>query len=313
MNRSFPIRLMLALVLTSGFPAHAQRPVFGVYTTSGTVTCVPARGGGSSPVLQHIWLYPGDKLTLSDNISEIVLFDHDTSYVRLKEKGTYKMDQIGKMQHTRVHDSLMIRYLSLVWAENSGSSPAAARSTGAPPNPATGSSAGTPASHYFQNSFPTRVLAPRAGYATSLDSLIFRWHGVSWARKYFLRLRNPDGQLAYDSVIIDTQAVVHFPGRMTAPNSYTWTLDIVGEAGRLQFADSGHIVLVNESAVLPQLPAITADPIGGIAIILQHIEQDESAGCTKQANDYFQQLTADFPMDAALNQLYMEFRRRNYF
>jgi hypothetical protein len=90
-------------------------------------------------------------------------------------------------------------------------------------------------------------------------------------------------------------------------------LDIVGESGRLQFADSNHIVLVNESAIFPQLPLITPDSIGGIAILLQRIEQYENASCTKLANDLFHQLTTDFPQDAALDQLYTEFRNRNYF
>ena len=295
MNGSLAIRLILVLVLFRGFPVHAQRPVFCVYTTSGNVKCSPAHGGGSDPILEHVWLYPGDKLTLADNISEIVLLDRDTSYVRLREKGRYTVEQVAKMPHTRVSDPMMARYITLLWTPSTAGGPI------------------THSTHYFQNSSPAAVLAPRPGYPTSLDSLIFRWHGVSWARKYFLRLRNPDGQLAYDSVIIDTQAVVHFPGRMSAPNSYSWTLDLVGEAGRLQFADSGHLTLVDESAVLPRLPDIIPDSVGGIAIIFQHIEQEENAGCIRRANDYFQQLTGEFPMDAALNELYMEFRRRNYF
>jgi hypothetical protein len=146
-----------------------------------------------------------------------------------------------------------------------------------------------------------------------MDSLIFRWRSVYWARKYFLRLRDPTGRLCYDSVIVDTETVVHFPGRMTAGNTYTWTLDIVGESRRLQFADSNHIVLINDSAVLPRLPPITPDSIGGFAALLQRIEQYENAGCIKEAGELFEQLTTDFPQDPALDQLYFAFRQRNYF
>jgi hypothetical protein len=100
---------------------------------------------------------------------------------------------------------------------------------------------------------------------------------------------------------------------MPAGNSYTWTLDIVGESGRLQFADSNHIVLVNDTAILPHLPPITPDSIGGFAALLQRIEQCENAGCIKEAENLFEQLNADFSLDPALDKLYADFRRRNYF
>jgi hypothetical protein len=100
---------------------------------------------------------------------------------------------------------------------------------------------------------------------------------------------------------------------MTPGNSYTWTLDIVGESGRLQFADSSHIVLVNDTAILTQLPPITPDSIGGFAVLLQRIEQYENAGCIKKAENLFEQLTTDFPQDPALDKLYAAFRQRNYF
>lgn len=310
MNRSFPVCLLFLFFLIRVFPTRAQRPVFGVYLTTGTINCTFTHGGGYSTVFLHSWLYPGDKLTLADDISEIVLFDRDTGYVRLRGKGSYSTDMVRKMQHTRVHDTMIIRYLSLLWLQAPQPAPAESR---------TDARGHTAASQTHRPVIPvtpgstTTVLAPRANYATSLDSLIFRWRNVYWARKYFLRLRNTDGQLCYDGVIVDTQAVVHFPGRMTPGNTYAWTLDIVGESGRLQFADSGHIVLVNESVIFPQLPPVTPDSIGGIAIILQRIEQYENASCIKQANDFFQRLISELPMDAALDQLYTEFRRRNYF
>jgi hypothetical protein len=299
MQHSVTISVLLAGFLTLGHTASSQRPVYGVYLTAGTINCIPAHGP-SRPVLAHSWLHLGDRVTLVDNIAEITLFDHDTSYVRLHGKGTYTMEEIGKMQHARVRDTILIQYLSLSWAEVIQP---------APPIHA----AVTPKHPPASTSTNPLVVAPRPAYATSMDSLIFRWRSIYWARKYFLRLRNPDGRLCYDSVIIDTQAIVHFPGRMTAGNTYTWTLDIVGESGRLQFADSNHIVLVNDSAILPQLPPITPDSIGGFAILLQRIEQYENAGCTKEAENLFEQLTTDFPQDPALDKLYFDFRRRNYF
>jgi|GEM_PF-2565189 hypothetical protein len=345
MQHSVTISLLLAGLLTLGHTASSQRPAYGVYFTAGTINCNPARGA-SRLVLAHSWLHQGDKITLVDNVAEITLFDHDTSYVRLRGKGTYTMDDIGKMQHTRVRDSILIQYLSLSWAEviqpappnraavtpkHSPASTPANTSTSGTLTPTNTNTSGTLASTNTNTSGtlahtsptprastrpsqnPALVIAPRPAYATSMDSLIFRWRNVYWARKYFLRLRNPDGRLCYDTVIIDTQAVVHFPGRMTAGNTYTWTLDIVGESGRLQFADSNHIVLVNDSAILPQLPPITPDSIGGFAVLLQRIEQYENAGCTKEAESLFEQLTTDFPQDPALDKLYFDFRRRNYF
>jgi hypothetical protein len=301
MQHSVTFSLLLAGILTQGLTASSQRPTYGVYFTAGTIKCTPARGP-SRPVLLHDWLREGDKISLADNIAEITLIDHDTCYVRLRGKGTYTMAEIGKIQHTRVLDSILIQYLSLSWAEVI--QPAL-------PNRATGTPRHSP-THAGNPSRPT-ILAPRPGYTTSMDSLIFRWRNVYWARKYFLRLRRPDGRLCYDSVIVDTQAVVHFPGRMTPGNSYTWTLDIVGESGRLQFADSNHIVLVNDSTILPQLPPITPDSIGGFAVLLQRIEQYENAGCIKEAENLFEQLTTDFPQDPALDKLYAAFRQRNYF
>jgi hypothetical protein len=308
MKHSSTIKLFPAIVLTqmitifTAFTARGQWPAFGVYHTAGTIKCVAAHGGATRPLTEHSWLYEGDKLMLLDNIAEIILFDRDTNYIRLHGKGNYTTADIKKIQRSHIRDNITVRYISLLWDElirpgagTQKQKEQIASSTG-------GVVRGL-----------SLVIAPRDGYATSMDSLIFCWHSVSWARKYFLRLRNPDGQLCYDSVIVDTQAVVHFPGRMTAGNYYTWTLDIVGESGRLQFADSNHIVLVNESAILPQLPPITPDSIGGIAVRLQQIEQYENASCTKQANDLFLQLTTDFPEDAALGQLYAAFRQRNYF
>jgi hypothetical protein len=305
MYRSFSIQILLAFFLTQGPIARAQRPLFGVYLATGTIKCTPARGP-SRLISRYDWLYPSDRLSLLDNISQITLFGRDTTYVCLHGKGTYAIDQIKKMQHTCVRDTLLIRYLSLTWAEVIQPVPAASHASTA------------------------LVLAPRANYATSIDSVKFTWHQVSWARKYFLRLRDPDGQLCYDSTLTDTQAVIYFPrsagsaGNIrsagsadntrssgSAGNIYTWTLDLVSQSGRLQFADSNHIVLVNESATLPHLPPILPDSIGGIAIILQQIEQYENAGCTKRAAQLLLQLTADFPQDAALDKMYIDFRRRN--
>lgn len=300
------IYLFLAVILTHGLAARGQQPVFGVYFAAGNIKCVPAHGPPRL-VTQPDWIYEGDKLTLLDNISEITLFDHDTGYIRLRGKGAYSAAEIAKMQHARVHDTMIIRYLSLFWEDVIRPAPRAS----------TAVSHSTPHPQNHPPVVPTRplsiILAPRDSYATSMDSLIFSWHSVSWARKYFLRLRGPDGRLRYDSVLVDSQAVVHFPGRMPAGNSYTWTLDIVGESGRLQFADSSHIVLVDETANLPLLPEVTADFIGGIAALLQQIEQFENAGCIRRADALFQQLTDSFPQDDALDKLYASFRRRNYF
>jgi hypothetical protein len=315
MQHSVTFSLLLAGILTQGLAASSQRPAFGVYYTTGTINCIPARGQ-SRPVLAHSWVYQGEKITLFDDLAELTLFDRDTSYVRLRGKGTYTMEEIGKREHTRVRDSILIQYLALSWAEVIQPPPPSRAAATPKHNSAPTNAANAPGTHATLSrpySNPTSALAPRPGYVTSMDSLIFRWHNVYWARRYFLRLRSPDGRLCFDSVIIDTEAVVHFPGRMPAGNSYTWTLDIVGESGRLQFADSSHIVLVNDTAILPHLPPITPDSIGGFAALLQRIEQCENAGCIKEAENLFEQLTADFTLDPALDKLYADFRRRNYF
>jgi hypothetical protein len=72
-------------------------------------------------------------------------------------------------------------------------------------------------------------------------------------------------------------------------------------------------VLVDETAVLSHLSQVMEDSIGGIAAILQRIEQFENAGCIQRADSLFQQLTNSFPQDDALDKLYESFRRRNYF
>jgi hypothetical protein len=306
MKHPSTIYLLLAAILSQGLAVQGQRPVFGVYFTAGNIKCVPTHGP-SRLVSANSWIYEGEKLTLFDNICEITLFDKDTSYIRLQGKGVYPIAEIEKMQHTRVRDTMIIRYLTLFWEEVIRPAPPAS----------TGVSRSTSHTQNHPTGIPTRplsiILAPRDSYTTSMDSLIFCWHKVSWARKYFLRLRGPDGQLRYDSVLVDTQAVVHFPGRMPVGDSYTWALDIVGESGRLQFADSSHIVLVDETAIIPQLPPVMADSIGGFAVILQRIEQFENAGCIRQADALFQQLTTDFAQDDALDKLYASFRRRNYY
>jgi hypothetical protein len=95
MYRSFSIQILLAFFLTQGPIARAQRPLFGVYLATGTIKCTPARGP-SRLISRYDWLYPGDRLSLLDNISQITLFGRDTTYVCLHGKGTYTIDQIKK-------------------------------------------------------------------------------------------------------------------------------------------------------------------------------------------------------------------------
>jgi hypothetical protein len=289
MNRSLPLNLLLALFLAQDAHAqsavsqgtHAQSPIFGVFFTAGLIDYIPSHGP-TRPLDNHTWLTTNDKLKLADNIAEVILFARDTTYVQLEGKGSYTAAGIAKLPRHTIRDPMMIRYFSFFWP----------------------STISTARSKAF-------IIGPRPGYTTSQDSLIFSWHNVSWARKYFLRLRNGGGDLVYDSVLIDTQAVVHFPGRMPAGYGYNWALDIVGEGGRLQFADSGHVVLIDETKVLPQLPALALDSLGGIAVILEQIEQFENAGCIRQADILFQRLLTNSPMDAALDKLYADFRERN--
>jgi hypothetical protein len=307
MNHSFAFKLFLVLLLTQGLVTSGQSPIYCVYFTTGNIKYTSVRADGVKPAIPHTLLSVGDKLMVLDNISGITLLARDTSYLRLEAKGNYTISQLDKMPRTRITDTIMIQYLSFFWEETSRAQPATI------PTAATGA---TILAARLERPAPRNVsivLGPRPGYSTSFDSLIFRWNNVTWARKYFLRLRNSDGQLCYDSVVADTEAVVHFPGRMPIGNTYSWVLDIVGESGRLQFADSGHIVLVNEFAIIPHLPTIPMDSIGGLAPILERIEQYENAGCIKEAEALFYRLTNDFPSDRALDKLYIAFRRRNYF
>ena len=278
MQHSVTFSLLLAGILTQGLAASSQRPAFGVYYTAGTINCIPARGP-SRPVLAHSWLYQGDKITLLDNlVRNHPLRPRYQLCPASRQRHLYNRGDRKNAAYPRPgHDPHPLSRVIVGRSHPTGASQPRRRH----PKRTALPNAGTPAPHSPALRNPSPVLAPRPGYATSMDSLIFRWHSVYWARKYFLRLRSPDGRLCYDSVLVDTQAVVHFPGRMTAGNSYTWTLDIVGESGRLQFADSNHIVLVNDTAVLPQLPPITPDSIGGFAVLLQRIEQYENAGCIK--------------------------------
>jgi hypothetical protein len=304
-------KLLLALVLTQGLAARGQSPLYGVYYFTGNSRFNQAHGGSIQPLTTHTRIVAGDKLALLDNIAEVTLFTRDTSYIRVEGKGNYTVAQLDKMPRTRISDTIMVQYFALFWNDATHPGPAA---SSANTGPATSSANTVHAAAPYSKSI---VLAPRAAYVTSLDSLIFRWNHVTWARKYFLRIRSPDGQLCFDSVVADTQAVVHFPGHMPAGNSsegnsYAWALDIVGESGRLQFADTGHIVLVNDFAIIPHLPTIPMDSMGGIAPILERIEQYEHAGCTKEAEAMFFRLTNDYPDDNALDKLYIAFRRRNY-
>jgi hypothetical protein len=301
MSRSLPIQLFLALFLTQGLGVSGQTPVFSVYFCVDT-RYSPGHGGGIVPLAPHTWLYANDKLVLPTNIAELTLFTRDTCYIHLQGKGNYTIPEIEKLPHHPIRDTMVIRYYSFLWQEKIKPLPSGPRNTVNT----------SPHSSSALNPTPF-VLDPRRNYNTSIDSLVFRWPNVSWARKYFLRLRSPDGRLVYDSVLTDTQAIVHFPGRMPTGYSYGWALDIVGEGGRLQFADSGHIVLVDETKVLPQLPPVPMDSLGGMATILREIERDENAGCTRQAESLLFRLYNDFPTDAALDKLYAAFKQRNYF
>ena len=123
MQHFVTITLLLAGILTQGLTASSQRPAFGVYFTAGNIKYSPARGGETRPILLHDWLYLGDRITLLDNVAEITLIENDTSYIQLHSKGSYTIDEIRKMRHTRVHDTLITQYLSLLWAQVSQPAP----------------------------------------------------------------------------------------------------------------------------------------------------------------------------------------------
>ncbi|HXD77432.1 MAG TPA: hypothetical protein VN616_06470 [Puia sp.] len=331
--------LIVASLLLQNPAARAQGPVFGVYFNAGNIRYTPAHGGGTQLLGYHNWLFDGDKLSLQDNISELILFDRDSNYVKLEGKGNYTVAQMGQLPRHRLTDTVEIRYASLFWAD---APQPTVRATGrhrsrGEPNPPSGGhdrsndSLNAPGSHNRPNdslnalrvAAPTKigraptltssaplVLIPRNGYATSLDSCIFRWHRIGWARKYFLRMRTAQGEIRYDSVVADTQAIIHLAGHLP-PDTYYWALDIVGESGRLQFGDSGHIIVVDEATVIKQLPALQEDSLGGITSVLRKINQYETSGCTGSADEMYRQLLAAFPTDGALFRMYDAFLTRN--
>ena len=300
MTRSLGVTLTVVFFLTQGATSRAQIPVFCTYFTAGTVTYFPSRGD-SKPLETHTWLTGNDKLRLSDNIAQVTLFCRDTSFIQLEGKGIYNVAAIAKLNRRPIHDPMMIEYFSLFWSS------IATSATSTHPN--------LHSNQPVADSADSRrfVHTPRPAYNTSMDSVVFSWQNVSWAHKYFLRIRNADGMLCYDKVIADTQTLVVFSGGMPPGNTYYWALDIVGEGGRLQFADTGHLVLIDEMKVLPRLPALAFDSLGGIAVVLEQIEQYENAGCIRQADILFRRLNANFPLDIALDKLYAAFRQRNYF
>ena len=303
------IRQIVALLLiqTLSLAVRAQGPVFVAYYSAGNIKCSPTHGG-SHPLDYHNWLFEADRLSLQDNIAELILFDRDSNYLRLDGKGNYPVSELEKMPRHRITDSVAIHYLSILWT--TAPRPRTPPRTSPPPAPAV---KGSPTHHSPQvNPQPGShlVIGPGNGYTTSLDSCIFRWHPVNWARKYFLRMRTREGEIRYDSVLVDSDAVVNFAGRMP-PDTYFWALDLVGESGRLQFGDSGHITLIDETPVLPLLPPLPEDSIGGVIAVLRKIAQYEAAGCTRSAAAMFVQLSLEFPTDAALDKMYQAFLVRN--
>src|SRR5580693_2705858 len=121
MKRSCTNKLVLAASLLLGGSiavlGQGQWPAFGVYHTAGPVKCIPARGGPAKPVIRYSWVYEGDRLLLQDIISELILFDRDSNYIRLHGKGGYTTADIEKMERTHVQDNITVRYLSLLWEE----------------------------------------------------------------------------------------------------------------------------------------------------------------------------------------------------
>jgi hypothetical protein len=246
-------------------------------------------------------VYEGDRLLLQDKISELILFDNDSNYIRLHGKGSYTTADIEKMERTHLRDNITVRYLSLLWEElfrpGKSSQPEKEKIAGS----AGGVSRGLPL-----------VTAPRDNYLTSMDSLAFRWHPVPWGRKYVLQLQNVEGLLWKDCVAADTQLIVRFKDQLAYGKKYKWTIDIIGQSGRPQFGDSGNLTLVDEPTVLAQLTPLSADSLGGIISTLQRIERCENLGCTKRADELYRRLLTDFPHNSALHKLYWSFCRRNY-
>jgi hypothetical protein len=298
------IRLLLSsfFIQALSLTVCGQGPVFAVYFNAGSIKCTPPRGG-SHPIEFHNWLFEGDKLSLQDNIAELILFCRDSSYLRLDGKGNYSVLDLEKMPRRHIADSVTLRYLSLLWSDAPRPRPLT------PPPPTAKSNIARPPLRPYSSGAPL-MISPHNGYITSLDSCIFRWRPVSWAQKYFLRIRSREGEIRFDSVLVDTQAIVNFAGKMP-PGAYFWALDLVGEFGRLQFGDSSHIVLIDEAPVIAQLPSLPEDSLGGIVATIRKIAQYEASGCTKSAAEMFRELAAVFPTDSALDKMYHAFLLRN--
>src|SRR5580693_3131992 len=128
MNRSLPIQLLLALLLTQGPGVSGQTPVFSVYFCADT-RYNPGHGGGIIPLTPHTWLYANDKLMLPDNIAELTLFTRDTCYIHLQGKGNYTIAEIDKLPRHPIRDTMIIQYYSFLWQEKIKSSPTAPRNT----------------------------------------------------------------------------------------------------------------------------------------------------------------------------------------
>ena len=92
---------IVAFLLIQALAAHGQGPVFGVYFNAGNIKCTPARGKGTHALGYHEWLFAGDRVTLQDNISELILFGRDSSYLRLDGKGNYLVADLEKIYKTR--------------------------------------------------------------------------------------------------------------------------------------------------------------------------------------------------------------------
>src|SRR5580698_736980 len=108
-----PIILLIILLTDTGL-AQAQWPDFGVYHTVGTIKCVPAKGGPVQIVRKGSWVYDGDRLMLSDETADIILFTRDNNYIHLKGKGAYTTKDLQAMQRSHAPDNITTRYLSLL-------------------------------------------------------------------------------------------------------------------------------------------------------------------------------------------------------
>jgi hypothetical protein len=277
--------------------ALAQSPLYQIYQVSGNVKLQKAELSGLQEAKKNNFLYPGDQIIL--NNAEIILFDRDTNYIRLRKNGIYSTAELEKIKKTHISDNITKKYCVLLWGETQNRE-----------HP------GSIGSEEFANSLGgvsrglIQVTSPGPVLNTSASSQWFIWKKIPSASSYTFKIFNDDENQLFSKTLLDTQILISLQEVLEHERTYKWSISVEGKTYRDEQAFSALLTWIDEKKVFKTISTDVKDSLGGVIYELQLANRYEKAGCTTTADDIYRKLIANNSSDPAIKDMYKSFLQR---